>query len=496
MEEITLDTPFGKITGLQKPCHLEFLGVRYARPPVGSLRFQPPQCLDAWESECDATNFAPVAPQAYPDTPPLQLPESEDCLTLNIYTPAADGRARPVMAFIHGGAFVIDSGSRPRTYGGHLAENEDVVVVTLEYRLGALGFLYLDGISPNLGLQDQICALKWIKTHIAAFGGDPGNVTIFGESAGAFSIAYLLIMPTARGLFHKAILESGALPVETPDQNRSTARQGTQKFLKQLKLSPTNLSALWETGLAAIQRATKKVAGNMLTSGRAFFPVIDGELVPNDAFGALQGGCSQGIPMLIGTNANELPVFGSIVKSKIQQWLVKNMFLRSLAKDGLDRSRVRQMLDLYRRSLPPSERVDGKEFNHLLTDQFFRIPAVRLAEAYQATTPDTYFYQFAHPAPSVKAAMHVMELYFVFGTLDTPDIADIMKVPCSEGEKHLSRQMMAAWASFARTGSPNTPGLPEWPRYEPVRRATMVLDVESHVEDAPEEEIRAAWMKI
>ncbi len=204
----------------------------------------------------------------------------------------------------------------------------------------------------------------------------------------------------------------------------------------------------------------KKIAGNMLLSEQAFFPVMDGEVVPADAFGALQGGCSQSIPLLIGTNACELPVFGALVKSRIQHWLVKNLLLRKLVKDGLTRSKVRQLLGVYRRSLPPAERGSDKELNHLLSDQFFRIPAIRLAEAHLALTPDTYFYQFAHPAPAVQAAMHVLELYFVFGTLGTPDIADMMKVPGDEGERRLSRQMMDAWASFAHTGSPKAAGLP------------------------------------
>ncbi len=230
--EIILDTPMGEIKGLQQAGHQDFLGIRYAQAPVGELRFQPPQRKDSWEGIYDATHWKPIAPQAYPDTPPIQLEEFEDCLYLNIYTPASDGKTRPVMAFIHGGGFLIDSGSRPRTYGGPLAEYGDVVVVTIEYRLGAFGFLFGGEVSPNLGLQDQVCALEWIKHHIEFFGGDPANVTIFGESAGATSVAYLLVMPSAKGLFHKAILESGAFPFESQDDNIRYAETGTKKFLK------------------------------------------------------------------------------------------------------------------------------------------------------------------------------------------------------------------------------------------------------------------------
>ena len=232
--EALVTTSLGKVRGITKANHKQFLGIRYAEPPIGNLRFAEPQPVEAWDGIYDATKYASIAPQVWEDDPPIELEESEDCLFLNVYTPETDDKQRPVMFFIHGGAYGIGSGSRPRLFGGHLAERGDVVVVTIQYRLGPLGWLYMDGIPPNLGLKDQICALRWVKDNIAAFGGDPGNITIFGQSAGSLSVSYLLIMPEAEGLFQKAIAQSATYQLEpwTPDK----ATKLTQMLFSKLQL--------------------------------------------------------------------------------------------------------------------------------------------------------------------------------------------------------------------------------------------------------------------
>ena len=494
--EIMLSTRMGKILGWQRNGHQDFLGIRYAQAPAGELRFRPPQRIDRWEGTYDARHFGAIAPQAYADTPPIALEESEDCLYVNIYTPAADEKLRPVMAFIHGGGFLIDSGSRPRTYGGLLCEAGDVVVVTIEYRMGAFGFLYTDGISPNLGLQDQVCALEWIQQHIQDFGGDPTNVTIFGESAGATSVAYLMVMPSAQGLFHKAILESGAFPFESLADNRRFAQASTRKFFKELKVQPGDMPALQRTALSEIMRAEKKAAGRLLFSDRAFYPVLDGTVIPTDVYGSLRTGCSKDTPVIIGVNAEELPVFGLMLKPGPVQMLVKNNIRSKLKKRGVSSTQLNTLIRLYRDNLTSAERAMQREYNHLLSDEFFRVPATLFAEAQQAGGGTAYFYCFAHPAPKTGVAMHVMELYFVFGTLKTTDIAEMMAVEGTDEEVNLSQIMMQAWTSFARTGQPNHSTLVKWPVYEPEQRATMYFELNPRVVNRPLEDIRSAWMQI
>ena len=502
---ITLETQLGKITGIQESAHQKFLGIRYAQAPVGKLRFQQPQRIDTWEGIYDASQYGPIAPQAYPDDPPLQLPQSEDCLSLNIYTPisnrmdAAAKHACPVMVFIHGGGFIIDTGSRPRTYGGFLAEVGQVVVVTIEYRMGAFGFLYVEGVSPNLGLQDQICALQWVQRHIADFGGDPANVTVFGESAGAMSIARLLIMPAAQGLFHKAILESGSFILEPKGQNLRSAEKCARKFFKALKVAYGDVQALQNASYEAIMRAQKKVTGNSFFNDQAFFPTNDGHWLPDDPYTHLKTGFAREIPILIGANQEELPIFGGLIKNPIQQWVMKSILFGWIKKMGLSARQIQHLLPLYRKTLTPAQAAQKREINYLLTDAFFRIPATLLAEAHlagQAEQAKTYFYCFAHPAPQIQAASHVMELYFVFGTLATKDISQMMRVPGTEEELLLSRQMMKAWSNFASSGDPNHADLPAWPPYETERRSTMFFQIQPRVVAAPLEEARSEWEKI
>ncbi len=494
--EIIIETALGRIKGLQKAAHQDFLGIRYARAPLGQLRFQPPVRIDAWEGVYDACHYGPMAPQAYPDTPPIRLEESEDCLLLNIHTPAADGQARPVMVYIHGGGFLIDSGSRPRTYGGPLCECGDVVVVTIEYRMGAFGFLFADGIPPNLGLQDQVCALEWVRRHIADFGGDPANVTIFGESAGATSVAYLLVMPSAQGLFHKAILESGAFPLESLQQNLRFARNGTRRFFNQLKLEPGDLPGLQKVAYADIIKAEKRTAGQLLFTDRAFYPALDGNVIPQDIYGTLRNGISRDIPIIIGVNGEELPIFGAFVKGGLKSAVVKAAMLRQLRQTGATGSQVKALVQLYRRSLSADGRGPDKGYNQLFSDETFRVPATLFAEAHIAGGGKVYFYCFSHPAPCIGVACHVLEVYFVFGTLQSEDIADMMKVPGTADELQLSQDMMKAWTAFARSGNPSHAGIPAWQPYDMETRPTMYLDVRSELVQRPAEAVRDAWMEI
>jgi len=239
---VIVSTTKGKVKGVQKVDHQSFLGIPYANPPIGELRFQEPHEMDHWEDIKDTSKFKPIPPQAYQEDPPIDQEENEDCLYLNIWTPATDDKKRPVMFWIYGGGFLIGAGSRPRVEGKHLCVYGEVVVVTFNYRLGVLGFLNLPNIPANLGILDQIAALKWVKENIANFGGDPNNITIFGESAGGMSVAILLSISRAKGLFHKAIIQSGAANPRMFEPEE--ARKGSIEFLSKLNIGFENLEEL------------------------------------------------------------------------------------------------------------------------------------------------------------------------------------------------------------------------------------------------------------
>jgi len=287
-------TGSGKVEGeLKESGILVFKGIPYAKPPVGELRFKPPQPPKPWSYTFKAGMFGPVAPQAENEIGSTAAQEqSEDCLSLNVWTPAADGKHRPVMVWIHGGGFTNGSGSDDWYDGSTFTERGDVVVVTLNYRLGALGFLYLGGVggpeyaqSGNLGLLDQVAALKWVRDNIAAFGGDPGNVTIFGESAGSMSVCTLMGMPAARGLFQKAIGESGALNLIN---NRNFASGITRQFMSYAGV--TDMAGLLSLTTEKILKAQSDLLDREGRVGTPLGPVIDGSVLPEPPLHAIANG--------------------------------------------------------------------------------------------------------------------------------------------------------------------------------------------------------------
>ena len=484
--EALVTTSLGKVRGITRANHKQFLGIRYAEPPIGSLRFAEPQPVEAWDGIYDATKYASIAPQVWEDDPPIELEESEDCLFLNLYTPETDDKRRPVMFFIHGGAYGIGSGSRPRLYGGHLAERGDVIVVTIQYRLGPLGFLYMDGIPANLGLKDQICALRWVKDNIAAFGGDPGNITIFGQSAGSISVSYLLIMPDAEGLFQKAIAQSATYPLEpwTPEK----ATKLTQLLLSKLKIAYGDLEFLRNLEWEGIIRAQRKIGKDILSENH-HSPVLDGASIPVDPVTALRFGFAKKIPLMIGHVSDELPIFEGFMKDRnfIVRYLTKRDISKRIVSFGLHRDHLKRVLACYKDELNESD-VPNKEYDRLVTDMGFRLPSIIVADAHSESEAGTFFYEFAYKAPRLGTSVHVLDLFFVFGTLDTTDISDAMKLTSSSEEQRLSEIMMDAWTSFARTGNPNHASLSNWSAYDADSRSTMVLDVHpklvtKHLED-------------
>jgi para-nitrobenzyl esterase len=424
----------------------------------------------------------------------------EDCLTLNVYTPAADDGRRPVMVWIHGGGFVIGSGSQAIYDGGPLVRRGDVVVVTVNYRLGPLGFLHLADLCPDLegavgnaGIRDQVAALEWVRENIAAFGGDPDNVTIFGESAGGMSVGTLLGMPSARALFRRAILQSGAAHnVHT----RETATEVARHFLEELGMAPSEatgaLRALPPDKLLDTHQQTVLKLGTTLGL-LAFQPLVDGDSLPEPPLAAVRDGHADGVDLLIGTASDEWKLFGFLdpdLAKLDEPSLVKRL---SAQLDG-DAEAAQRVLTAYRGARPGASPKDL--FFALETDRVFRIPAVRVAEAQQRHEGRVFMYEFTWASPAMGGALgacHAIELPFVFG--QTGMEGGEMFVGAGPEADRLAGTTMDDWLAFARSGDPSHPGLPagHWPVYDVERRATMRLGREVAVDDDPGSSEREVW---
>jgi para-nitrobenzyl esterase len=488
----------GKVRGTEERGVYVFRGIPFARPPVGDLRFQPPQPAEPWSGIRDASRFGPAAPQ--PERP-AGVPggggsypnQSEDCLYLNVWTPAADGARRPVLVWIHGGGFTIGTGGDPRYEGAALAARGNVVVVTLNYRLGALGFLHTPdfpadaGITANCGILDQIRALEWVRDEIAAFGGDPGHVTVFGESAGGMSVGTLLGTPRARGLFHRAILQSGAAHhAAAPDAAAVTAHA----VLQDVGLSAEEAANLRSLPAERILEAQLRVAALNPGSGMGFTPVVDGDLLPRPPLQAIADGLSGDIPVLIGSNLDEwkLMVASDPRVAGLTPEELAARLTAVLPEDAATPESVARAIEIYRDALTArGTPVDPYEILCAFeSDRWFAMPATRLAEQQSRHQSNTYAYLFTWRSPALEGrlgACHALDVPFVFGTINHP----VLRPFAGEGPaaESLSKTMQDAWLAFARTGNPSTAALGEWPRYRPDQRATMVLGERCHVENAP-----------
>lgn len=498
-------TSYGSLRGVTEDGLVVFRGVPYARPPLGDLRFAPPQPPEAWTGVRDATVFGPSPMQPTNPVTGQQAggTPSEDCLTLNVWTPDTDGGRRPVLVWIHGGAFTFGAGSRATCHGAVLARRGDVVVVTINYRLGLFG--YLRGIdicgealpsSGNEGLLDQLAALRWVREEIAAFGGDPENVTVAGQSAGAVSISAMLAMPAARGLFQKAILQSGsAMAVQAP----ARANGVMESILADLGLAPHEAGRLRVLPAAQLLEVQSRVTPR--AAGVAYGPIGDGVDVPADALAAIAAGSSAGIPLLVGTNLEERKFF-----RRLDPWadgLSDEVLLARLAEprtsahagDSVQFDPV-EAIAVYREARAArGESTSAEElWFAILSDRRHRVPAMRQAEAHAAHTSQTFAYLFTWKSPAwggKLGAGHCVEIPFVFGTLDAAEAQDL--VPAGSSVGTLPGQMQDAWVAFARTGSPRTRDLPGWEPYTAARRTTMLLGPTTGSMDAPNEAERCFW---
>jgi carboxylesterase type B len=474
----------------------EFLGVPYAAPPSGPNRLRPPQPVAPWSGLRDATRLGPSPPQvAPPETAGSEWDTDvtgEDCLTLNVWTPDPGAGGLPVMVWIQGGMFEIGATA---AYDGRPFARDGVVCVVINWRLGADGFLYLGDEVANLGLLDQVAALEWVHEHIASFGGDPGNVTVFGESAGAMSIGVLLAMPRAEGLFRRAILQSGAAHHTISTETASRVGRDLARTLG-VPASRDAIAAVPVERLLAAQAELKaqllahpdpgRWGQDIVTAVMLWQPVVDGQTLPGPPIERIAAGASADVDVIAGTNADDWRLFlaitgelGQITEEVLTGPVTVHGF-RSLASYGLPVDRV---LAAYRERYPGA--VPGDLLASVETDWWVRIPAIRLADAHAGPTSRTYMYEFAWAAPGL-GAVHALEIPFVFDRLggDAPLFGPLIG---DSAPQALADTMHAAWVSFAARGDPG------WPAYDAGRRATMRFDTASRVVDDPRAWERALW---
>ena len=467
-----------------------FRGVPYAAPPIGSLRFRAPQLPAPWVGVRSALDMGPACPQLIDAdlTENNHAVMAEDCLSLNIWTPRGDARNRPVMVWIHGGAFVVGSARNTNYDGARLAARGDVVVVTLNYRLGAWGFLSLSSFGPeyaqsaNVGLLDQVAALEWVRDNIARFGGDPGNVTIFGESAGASSVGALLSLPSAAGLFSKAILQSGTPSTQTPQAFQRSNRLA-EEFLKLAGVSsPKELEGKSMPDLLEIQEKLFSAHSELGTFG----PVIDGVTLHEPPFSVVVSGRGNRVPILIGTTREEMRYFSTVEDLGLERKprALMQSQLRAAAGERAD-----EVLATYERLYPKWEDVAVQ----VASDAFFLLPTVRLAESVADFQP-VYMYLFTFKSTSTYknfGSAHSMEIPFVFGVVDLPEV--IAFTGRAPHRAELAARVMDHWVAFARGGDPSRPGEPRWQRYDRSTRQTMELGPESRLVGDPLGEQRRSW---
>lgn len=493
--KLIVETKQGLLRGTVEKGVYVWKGVRYAQPPVGALRFRKAQEPERWEGVRDAKEYGNICHQ-----PTSRLSSegkmSEDCLFLNVWASANKTVNKPVLFWIHGGGFALGSGSDEMYNGSEMCRNADVVLVTINYRLGPFGFMYLEHLGNdslkfenNLGLYDQAAALQWVKDNIAAFGGNPNNITIFGESAGANSVLSHMASPVSKGKFQKAIVQSAAWYVEL---TINEAKQMTANYLKLLNIMPEKIQELLSVP------AEKMIeAGNILfetvfkttSSILTFGPVIGTDFLPMGAKDMIANGSAKGIPLIIGSNHDEVNLF-----MKTDPVLLKPdevTVTKLMTKMGTlnQRSEIVKLYSKY----PKSDAVLS-----LITDAIFELPANSLAEIQSAHAP-VYLYRFDWSSLLIRlinlGSCHGMELPFVFKSFDSEPGRLIMKSAANRKVNKLSDKIQAAWLSFAVNGLPMVDNI-LWPMYKAEQRSTLLFNNKISVVEDPSKNEREGWDNI
>ncbi len=480
----------GQVIGTSHAGVNAFLGIPYAAPAVGLDRYREPQPVVPWEGHRDATRHGPNPAQTpYPAPMDAVLPSSvtpgEDYLNVSVWAPA-NGENLPVMVWIPGGAFVRGANSTA-TYDGSAFARDGVVMVGVNYRLGAPGFAVFDGAPTNLGLRDQIAALAWVRDNVAAFGGNPDDVTVFGESAGAMSVATLMTSPAAQGLFHRAIVQSGGA---TAACSLDDARLVSAELAAELgvpataeafgELDPDDVLAAQTAVALAIQADPnpQRWGASILKGGlgiMSLFPVIDGDVVPEVPQAGIADGLAAGMPLLLGTTKEEYRLF--LVSSGLVDAVSTEMLPMLAARYGWPT----EAIETYTANRPDASA--GDIASAILTDAAFRVPTTALAAAQHAAGGTVYTYEFAWPTPvGGLGACHALELGFVFDTLGQGSAMAGETAP-----QQLADEMHLAWVAFARDGDPG------WIAWTPDDPAVMTFDLESEVVNGPRADELALW---
>lgn len=493
MANDVVQTKQGTVRGKSENGVVSFKGIPYAAPPFGPNRFQPPQPHAAWSEVRDATEYGATVlkPPYFPPFDTL-LPEpaisGEDCLNLNIWTPQGETSGLPVLVWIHGGAFANGSGA-VSIYDGTNFARDGVICVTINYRLGADGFLYTGEGTTNFGILDQIAALEWVRDNIAAFGGDSSNVTIAGESAGGMSVTTLLSLPQTKGLFRRVIAESGA---GHHVLSSATAQKVAHHLAEKLDV-PAIQEAIAAVPVESLLQAQIQLSadafanhdfekwGEVAANLMPFEPIVDGTIIPARPIDSIVAGVGSEVEVLIGTNTEEERLF--LVPNTAINYIDEPTLQGTVAAYGLP---VEETLATYKATR--SDATPGDLLEAIITDWFFRVPALRIAEARskEGGAP-TYVYEFAWRSPAFDGklgACHALEIAFAFDNLH---FGENSPMAGPNPPQQLADTMHAAWVNFIKNGNPG------WSQYDLDNRTTMHFDVESEVVNDPRAAERKLW---